>query len=56
VLRDTTERWRFGGVLHEADGTHIVEFSILLGDHRAAVLRDSIRHAAGVAESDVEIR
>ena len=56
VLRDTTERWRFGGVLHEADGTHIVEFSIQLGDRRAAVLRESMRHAAGVAEGDVEIR
>ena len=56
VLADTTRRWRFGGVLHDPDGTHVVEFGIELGDHRAAVVIESLRHAAGAAAEDVQIR
>jgi hypothetical protein len=56
VLDDTTARWRFGGVLHEADGTHIVEFGIAFGDHRPAVLTTSLRHTGGDAVLDVELR
>jgi hypothetical protein len=56
VLRDTTSRWRFGGVIHEPDGTHIVEFGIVLGEHRAAVLKESLQRAAGSAADDVDIR
>jgi hypothetical protein len=56
VLRDTTRRWRFGGVHHEPDGTHVVEFGIVLGEHRSAVLAESMRHAVGAAAEDIEIR
>ena len=56
VLDETTSSWRFGGVIHEEDGTHVVEFSIALGDHRPAVLKTSLRHAGGDAVLDVEVR
>lgn len=56
VLRDTTSRWRFGGVIHEPDGTHIVEFGIVLGEHRAAVLKESLQQAVGSVADDVDIR
>jgi hypothetical protein len=56
VLRDTTARWRFGGVIHEADGTHIVEYGVQLGNRRQAVLSESLQHAAGAAAESVEIR
>lgn len=56
VLDDTTDRWRYGGVVHEPDGTHVVEFGIALGDHRPAVLTTSLRHAGGGVVLDIEIR
>jgi hypothetical protein len=56
ILRDTTRRWRYGGVVHEDDGMHVVEFGIALGDHRVAVLEESLRHAAGTAIEHLEIR
>ncbi|HUF29420.1 MAG TPA: DUF4956 domain-containing protein, partial [Gemmatimonadaceae bacterium] len=56
VLDDTTARWRYGGVLHEDDGTHVVEFSIALGDHRPAVLTDSFRRAGASAVLELELR
>lgn len=56
VLDDTTEMWRYGGVVHEPDGTHVVEFGIALGDHRPAVLTTSLRHAGAGVVLDVEIR
>lgn len=56
VLDETTDSWRFGGVIHETGGTHVVEFSIALGDHRPAVLTTSLRHAGGDAVLDVEVR
>jgi hypothetical protein len=30
VLEEHLKRWRFGGVVHEPDGTHVVEFAIVL--------------------------
>jgi uncharacterized protein DUF4956 len=30
LLEEHTKRWRFGGVVHEPDGTHVVEFAIVL--------------------------
>ncbi len=56
VLDETTARWRFGGVIHEGDGTHIVEYSIDFGDHRPAVLTTSLRHAGADAVLDLELR
>jgi hypothetical protein len=56
VLDETTDRWRYGGVIHEGDGTHVVEFSITLGDHRPAVLTTSLRRAGADAVLELELR
>ena len=56
VLDETTARWRYGGVIHEDEGTHVVEFSVAMGDHRPAVLKTSLRHAGADAVIDVELR
>jgi hypothetical protein len=56
VLDETTDRWQFGGVIHESDGTHVVEFSIALGEHRPAVLSTSLRRAGAEAVLDLELR
>jgi hypothetical protein len=30
LLDENLKRWRYGGVVHEADGTHIVEYAVVL--------------------------
>ncbi|HZI43186.1 MAG TPA: DUF4956 domain-containing protein [Gemmatimonadaceae bacterium] len=30
VLEENVKRWRYGGVVHEPDGTHVVEYAIVL--------------------------
>ena len=30
LLEDNLKRWRYGGVVHEADGTHVVEYVVTL--------------------------
>ena len=30
LLEGNVKRWRFGGVVHEPDGTHVVEFAVVL--------------------------
>jgi hypothetical protein len=30
LLDEHLKRWRYGGVVHEPDGTHVVEFAIVL--------------------------
>jgi hypothetical protein len=30
VLEENLKRWRYGGVVHDPDGTHIVEYAVVL--------------------------
>jgi hypothetical protein len=30
LLEDNVKRWRYGGVVHEPDGTHVVEYAVVL--------------------------
>jgi hypothetical protein len=36
LLEEHLKRWRYGGVVHEADGTHVVEYTIVLRKHTPA--------------------
>jgi hypothetical protein len=56
VLDETTARWRFGNVIHETDGTHVVEYSVAFGAHAPGVLTTSLRQAAAGAVLDIELR
>ena len=30
ILEESLKRWQFGGVVHEEDGTHVVEYRVQL--------------------------
>jgi hypothetical protein len=36
LLDECLKRWRFGGVVHEQDGTHVVEYAVALKKSRSA--------------------
>ena len=65
ALRDAVEpafakilqRWRFGDVLHEDDGMHVVEYAIELGSTvTPGVVNDTLRSAAGALLVRLELR
>jgi hypothetical protein len=44
VFDDFLKRWRFGGVLHETDGTHVVEYAVQLKKSaRSSELLDALQ-------------
>ena len=65
ALRDAIEsefpsifkRWRFGDVLHEDDGLHVVEYAVELGSTvTPGVVNDALRSAAGAHIVRLELR
>ncbi|MEJ7812454.1 MAG: DUF4956 domain-containing protein [Gemmatimonadaceae bacterium] len=54
VLRERLENWRFGGVIHEGGGTHVVEYDVKLGDAKPRALLDALR-AGGPALLDARL-
>ena len=38
VLESQLKRWRYGGVVHEQDGSHVVEYTVVLRKHQAPEL------------------
>ncbi len=65
ALRDAVEsefpsifkRWRFGDVLHEEDGLHVVEYAVELGSTvTPGVVNDTLRSAAGAHLVRLELR
>ena len=44
LLDEHLKRWRYGGVIHEKDGTHVVEYSVALKKSRSAeVVLEALR-------------
>lgn len=57
ILRERLTTWHLGGVVHEPDGTHTVEYGICLQDGVSAeALRDAIRASAAPQVLHVELR
>lgn len=65
MLRDVVEpefanlfkRWRFGDILHEDDGLHVVEYAVELGSTvTPGVVSDTLRNAAGSHLVRLELR
>ena len=57
VLRERLTTWRLGGVVHEPDGTHTVEYGLTLCDGvTAEALAEAIRARASSRVLDVELR
>lgn len=57
LLPGYLKRWQCGGVIHEDDGSHVVEYSIRLRKGmEATALATAIRTAAGPTVLDVELR
>jgi len=50
-------RWRFGDVIHEKDGTHVLEYGVDLDENvTAGVVHDALTTAAGTRILKVELR
>ena len=53
LLDENLKRWRYGGVVHEPDGTHVVEYAIVLkksisADQLLGILRNQGEHIQAV--------
>jgi len=53
LFDENLKRWRYGGVVHEPDGTHVVEYAIVLrksisADQLLAILRSQGEHLRAV--------
>jgi len=57
VMAERVSRWRLGGVLHDPDGTHVLEYTLQLEseDARDALLSE-IRSRGGALVLDCEVR
>lgn len=48
LFDDCLKRWRYGGVVHESDGTHVVEYAVLLKKSRSPEeVLAALRNGAG---------
>lgn len=48
MFEDLLKKWRFGGVLHESDGTHVVEYTVQLRKNTSAgTVLEELRNRAG---------
>jgi hypothetical protein len=48
LLDEHLKRWRYGGVIHEKDGTHVVEYSVALKKSKSAeAVLEALRASAG---------
>jgi hypothetical protein len=57
TIGERLKRWRFGGVVHEDDGTHVVEYSVELKKSTAPeVLLDELRAHGGTQVLNAELR
>ena len=54
LLPDHLKRWRLGGVVHEADGTHVLEYGIVLKKTTPpGLLLDELRRAENVTGAEL---
>lgn len=55
MFEDFFKKWRFGGVVHEADGTHVVEYAVQLKKTaRSADLLDALHAKSQVIAAEVK--
>jgi hypothetical protein len=55
VFDDFLKKWNFGGVLHEADGTHVLEYSVQLKKTaRSAELLDALQQKTQVIGAEIK--
>jgi hypothetical protein len=55
VFDDFLKRWRFGGVLHETDGTHVVEYAVQLKKSaRSTELLDALHAKSDVIQAEIK--
>lgn len=54
MLPDHLKRWRFGGVVHEADGTHTLEYGVVLKKTTPpGLLLDELRRAENILGAEL---
>jgi hypothetical protein len=54
LLEENLKRWRYGGVVHEADGTHILEYAVVLKKSiPPEQLMETVKRYEGVIKVDI---